>query len=346
MKNTQIEQYKNFARTLQAFFEEYLVKERNVSENTIRSYRDTFVLLLDFMNDIYHVSADKISFKDFNRDTIIKFLDWLQDNRKCSSNTRNQRYAAICSFFRYVTYIDPIHIAQWQSICSIKLKKGTKKAISYLTVEGIKCLLEQIPKETLSGRRDLTMLALLYNTGARVRELIDLTIASIRLDKPCIIELFGKGSKKRIVPISDEMAGLLKNYIEENGLNRPDKIHYPLFFNYWGEKLTNPGITYIIRKYAAMARAKNPTLIPEDISPHKFRHSRAMHLLQSGVNLIYIRDILGHVSIQTTEIYARTNPDIKAKVLEQAYADAGLSQPNIRSWENNPKLKSYLKGLA
>lgn len=346
MKNAQSEQYKNFARTLQSFFEDYLVRERNVSGNTIRSYRDTFVLLLDFMNEALRISADKITFKDFDRDRIIKFLDWIQEKRKCSNNTRNQRYAAICSFFRYVTYLDPAHIVQWQSICSIKLKRAPHKDISYLAIEGVKCLFEQIPHDTLTGQRNLTMLALLYNTGARVQELIDLTPSSIRLERPYVIELSGKGSKKRGVPIDNEMMALLRRYMAKNGLDKPDKIHHPLFFNHWGEKLTNPGISYIIRKYATMARVKYPSLIPTDISPHKFRHSRAMHLLQAGVNLVYIRDILGHVSVQTTEIYARANPDVKAKVLEQAYADVGLSQPQMRSWEENPKLKSYLKGLG
>ncbi|MCM0194071.1 tyrosine-type recombinase/integrase [Bacteroides fragilis] len=346
MKTIQTEQYKDFAKTLQSFFEDYLVRERNVSGNTIRSYRDTFVLLLDFMNDIHQIPADKITFKDFDKNIILEFLDWLQDKRNSSNNTRNQRYAAISSFFRYVMYLDPVHMARWQSICSIRLKRASKKEINFLTVDGMKYLLEQIPKDTLSGRRNLTMLALLYNTGARVQELIDLTPTSIRADKPFVVELLGKGSKKRVVPISDEMMILLKKYMTENGLDKPEKTHYPLFFNHWGEKLTNPGVSYVIRKYAAMARTKYPALIPKDISPHKFRHSRAMHLLQAGVNLVYIRDILGHVSIQTTEIYARTNPEVKAKVLEQAYADVGLSQPQIKSWEQSPKLKSYLKGLG
>lgn len=341
-----MEQYKDFAKTLQSFFDDYLVKERGASAETIRSYRDTFVLLLDFLNESLNISVDKITFKDFDKDKILCFLSWLQDKRNCGNRTRNQRYAVIRSFFNYVMYVDPIHIAEWKSICSIKLKREVSNSISYLTVEGIKCLLEQIPNNTSAGTRNLTMLSLLYNTGARVQELINLTPSSIRMGKPYVVELFGKGSKKRIVPIGDEMMSLLKNYMEENGLDHAGKNCYPLFFNCWGEKLTNPGVTYIIKKYANMARTIYPELIPKDISPHKFRHSRAMHLLQAGLNLVYIRDLMGHTSIQTTEIYARADPNVKNKVLVEAYANVGLSQPQIKSWEKDQKLKSYLKGLS
>ena len=139
---------------------------------------------------------------------------------------------------------------------------------------------------------------------------------------------------------------LLLKYMKRFGLDVHGKETHPLFYNTWGEKLTNPGIAYVINKYASMARILNPDIIPEKISPHVFRHSRAMHLLQAGVNLVYIRDILGHVSIQTTEIYARADSKQKREALEKAYESVGITEPDVKQWERNPKLRELLKSIC
>ncbi|MDP3446138.1 MAG: tyrosine-type recombinase/integrase [Ignavibacteria bacterium] len=338
--------YKDFAYALQCFFEDYLVKECGSSNNTIRSYRDTFVLFLDFMHKKHKTNPDNIKFEMIDKILILEFLEWIQNTRNCCNNTRNQRYASIRSFFNYMLYIDPVHILQWKNICSIRIKTQEKDTCKYLTVEGIKHLIEQINVKTIRGRRDLTILSLVYYSGARVQELIDLTPFSLRKIKPYYVEFLGKGSKKRNVPIEETMMKLLESYMNEHNLNQPGMEHHPLFFNAWGSKLTNPGITYILRKYAMEANKMNPELVPKEISPHVLRHSRAMHLLQSGVNLVYIRDILGHVSIQTTEIYARADSKLKRIALEKAYEDIGIKEPKIKSWEKNPKIKLYLQGLC
>lgn len=338
--------YKDFAEVLQDFFTVYLVKERGASGNTIKSYRDTFVHLIAYFKAHHKLDPEKLDLSLMTKDNILKFLDWLENDKSNSVNTRNQRYAALRSFFNYMMYLDPIHMSQWKSICSIKMKKGQSEALNYLSVAGVKCLLEQIESQTQTGRRNLTMLSLLYNTGARVQELIDLTPSSIRRSRPYIIELLGKGRKKRLVPLEENMMQLLESYMKENRLDIPGREHHPLFYNTWKDKLTNPGIAYIIRKYVTMARVLDPELIPNKISPHVFRHSRAMHLLQAGVNLIYIRDILGHVSVQTTEVYARADSKLKREALEKAYVDLGITEPEIKSWERNTKLKEFLKGLA
>ena len=219
--------------------------------------------------------------------------------------------------------------------------------MNHLTIEGVKCLIEQVDASEPHGRRNLTLLSLMYNTGARVQEMINLSPGDIRVSKPYTIELFGKGNKKRIVPLDENMMALLLNYIKENGLDQPQYAKHPLFFNSRGARLTNPGITYVVKKYADMARSEHPDLIPEMISPHVLRHSKAMHLLQAGVNLIYIRDLLGHVSVQTTEVYARADSKAKREALEKAYADIGLTTPTAQtSWERDPKLKAFLKSLG
>ena len=148
------------------------------------------------------------------------------------------------------------------------------------------------------------------------------------------------------MPVDDNMMNLLGNYMKEYGLDRPGMDHHPLFFNSWRAKLSNPGITYILHKYASMARIAHPDMVPSTPTPHTFRHSRAMHLLQAGVNLVYIRDLLGHVSIQTTEIYARADSKLKREAIENAYRDLGITEPDVKSWEKDPKLKAFLKSLA
>jgi len=338
--------YKDFALSLEKYFTEYLAVEKQVSEHTIRSYRDTFILLLDFMKNLQNKPADKLGFMDLNREIILAFLKWLQGRRGCSSGTRNQRLAAIKSFFSYMIYEDPIHIAEWKAVCSIKQQKQTQNTVRYLTIEGIKCLLEQIPINEKEGRRNLTMLSLLYNTGMRVGELTGLTPACIRNSKPYVIEVFGKGAKKRLVPVEDNMMKLLTQYMGENRLNRPGKEDYPLFYNCHGGQLTPAGITYILKKYASQARLIYPALIPDKISPHNLRTSRAMHWLQAGIEIYHIRDLLGHISVQTTEIYARTDSKSKREALEKAYEIVGITEPEVTKWEMNPKLIEFLKSLA
>ena len=337
----------DFAKYLTRFFTEYLVGERGASSHTIRSYRDTFTLALTYMDKVRGKAADRLTLNHFNRETVLDFLDWLQKNRKCGNTTRNQRLAALHSFFKYMQYEDVKRLGQWQEILSIKVKRqGKRSTVNHLSVEGIKLLLEQIPTNSKAGRRNLALLALLYDSGARVGELIGLTPASLNLNKPCHVALFGKGGKKRIVPLQVEQVDLLRSYMKENRLDSLEFNQRPLFANNRGERLTNSGVTYILNLYVKNARILRPDLIPEKISPHTLRHSKAMHLLQSGVNLVYIRDILGHVSIQTTEIYARADSKQKREALEAAYVNIIPAQVNEGIWERDSKLREWLKNFT
>ena len=337
----------DLAKYLTRFFTEYLVGERGASPHTIRSYGNTFTLVLDYMDKVLGKPADKLVLDHFTRETVLGFLDWVQKDRKCSNSTRNQRLAALHSFFGYMQYEDVKRLGQWQEILSIKIKKqGKKRAIDYLSVGGIKHLLEQIPTSSKAGRKNLALLALLYDSGARVGELIDLTPSSLNMNRPYYVTLLGKGGKKRIVPLQDEQVNLLLSYITENHLDDPAFNRRPLFANNRGTKLTNSGVAYILNLYVHNARILRPDLIPEKISPHTLRHSKAMHLLQSGVNLVYIRDILGHVSIQTTEVYARADSKQKREALEAAYVDIIPARANEGIWERDSKLREWLRNFA
>jgi site-specific recombinase XerD len=338
--------YPDFSSAVEKYFQRYLATERGASSHTIKSYANAFSQLLDYFKEKHKIDANDIGFELIDRDSILDYLNWIEIDHHDSISTRNNRLFVMRSFFNYMTYLDPTHINQWKSICAIKKKKCDSLPPNYLTIDGIKALLSEIDISNIRGRRNLTMLSLLYNTGARVQELADLVIGSLRLTKPYCITLHGKGDKERQVPLEDSIVTLLLRYIKENNLDGMYMGKHPLFFNSRHEKLTTMGITYILKRYADKARIKHPDLIPEIVSPHSLRHSKAMHLLMAGCPLLYIRDILGHVSITTTEIYARTDSEHKRKALENAYEKIGITPPGLTTWEQSPKLREYLKSLG
>jgi site-specific recombinase XerD len=336
----------DFAKLLSKFLSGYLPHERNMSPNTILSYRDTFVQFISYMRDEQKIRIEKLTLDKITKDTVLGFLAWVQHERNCGIATRNYRLAAIHSFILYLQYEDIVRLDQWQKILSIKAMKSEEKSINYLTVDALKLLLQQPDTTTSKGRRNLALLALMYDTGARVQEVIDLTPGSIYIaSAPYTIRLLGKGQKYRIVPLMEEQVTLLKRYMEENNLLEECRLKHPLFFNNRGEKLTRAGVTFILKTYIKMARVHDPCLIPESVSCHSLRHSKAMHLLQAGVNLVYIRDILGHCSIQTTDVYARADSKQKREALEKAYTNLLPESDKNCQWEKNQNLLEWLKGF-
>jgi len=333
----------DFAKYLTEFLASYLPGEKGASKNTISSYKDTFVLFLRYFREEFHIPAEKLMLKHIDKDAVTGFLNWFE-HRGCSAASRNVRLAALHSFFRYLQYRSPADIYQWQNILSIPVKKTDKPSINYLTVEGIRLILAEPDLTTRRGRRDLAMLALMYDSGCRVQELIDLNPSMVRLENPCTVKLIGKGNKARIVPLLENQIKHLRIYMQENRLLEPYANVYPLFSNSRREKLTRAGVNYILKKNANRASTKNPSLVPEKISCHCLRHSLAMHLLQAGVNLIYIRDILGHESVQVTEIYARTDSKLKREAIERAYTDT--TPETVPSWLVNDDLLAWLKSFS
>lgn len=334
----------DFAIYTTRFFSDYLTQERNMSINTVVSYKKAFIDFIIFMKQQKHIALDKLELKHLTQDNVLDFLKWLIEERGVSPQTRNQRLAAVCSFCNYLQYVVIDRLQYWQAIRAIPKMKWQKKALEYLSLDGIKLILAQPDITTWQGRRHQALLSLLYDTRARVQEITDLTIGSLRIkSRPYTIKIIGKGRKARIVPLSDQQVELLRGYISEN--HNPDTLSdVPLFKNSRNEKLTREGISYIVKTYAKIARSINPSLVPERISPHSFRHSKAMHLLETGVNLVYIRDILGHVSIHTTEIYARADSRAKREALENAYR--GTTPAPEKIWDKNEELLSWLQSLG
>lgn len=333
----------DFAKLLTRFLTGYLAHERGVSGNTVKAYKDAFVLLINFLSET-GIKAERLKLADITRETISSFLNWLQTKRGVGNATRNARLAAIRSFYRYVQYEAPEWMHEAQRILSVRSKRNQGRAMSYLTIKGITLLLSQPKPETHRGLRDLALLSLMYDTGARVQEVIDFTPGCLRLDAPCTIKINGKGNKTRIVPLQEEQIILLRKYMEVNQLDAPKAQTYPLFFNCWKEKLTRAGVNHILLKYAEAARKEDDSLIPVKISCHSIRHSKAMHLLQAGVNLVYIRDFLGHISVQTTEVYARADSKQKREALQKAYVEV---KPDVDPfWLKNKDLLGWLKSFG
>lgn len=333
-----------FAKHLSRFLGIYLPHDRNVSPNTIASYRDTFVSFLTYLKENKSIRAEKITFEVLSRDNVVDYLRWLVEEQKSSISTRNNRLAAIRSFVSFLQYECVDHIDEWQRILAIRNMKKVHSVPKHFSTEGIRELLNQPNADNAGELRHLAILSLMYDSGCRVQELADITVGALQIQAtPFTVVIYGKGRKVRTVPLSKNVAEIVRKYMRAfkiEDLGTRSKV--PLFFNHANEKLTRAGITYILKKYVDMARVKCPSGIPESVSCHQLRHSRAMHLLQSGINLVWIRDILGHATIQTTEIYARTDSKQRREAIEKA--SECLTPKDIKGdWEDKKDVISWLK---
>ncbi|MCL1918644.1 MAG: site-specific integrase [Peptococcaceae bacterium] len=331
----------DFSKHLTCFFSDYLIVQKNVSQNTIKSYRDAFKLLLCFCEED-GLPAEKVTMQNLSSKLIERFLLWLETERNSSISTRNLRLTAIHSFFRYAQTESPQGLYHYQQVLAIPMKKKRQSVVAHLSPDGIKLILEQPDKYTPKGRRDLALLSLMYDSGARVQEIIDVTVKDFTAGSNPVLVLTGKGNKVRRVPIMQNTGAIMEKYISENRLDLPHKNGHPLFTNSQHNKLTKEGVAYILEKYARAAREVSDK-VPSRVKCHMLRHSKAVHLLQAGVNLVYIRDFLGHSDIKTTEIYARADLELKRKALENAYPE--LVDSNLPDWNENNDLIKWLAAL-
>ena len=336
----------DFSYYLTSFLGKYLPGQKNASPNTIESYAATFKLLLIYCEEKKKVQPQHLSLSFLTRDTVIGFLDWIEQERNCSISTRNQRLVPLHSFFRYVQKESCQNLYEIQKILNIPNKKGPKTIVPFLTGDEMKVLLNQPDTITKEGMRDLVLLVVLYDSAARVQELIDLKIKDVRISNPSVITLNGKGNKRRQVPIMDKTRKLLENYINNQRINDAiSKGDNYLFVNQKKQQLSRWGISYIINKYVKLAEQDPKFTIAFPVTPHVFRHSKSVHLLQSGVNLIYIRDFLGHCDCSTTEIYARADTEMKRKAIEAAYSDV-LPIKDLPLWADDTGLMMFLNSLC
>lgn len=333
----------DFAVYLNRYFTKYMPNDKGSSPQTIDTYRYAFILFLEYMNEERKINADKLRLLDFTRESVVGYLGWLEKKRKCSISSRNIRLAAMKGFVHYLKYEYPDYLEEYQKILGIPLKKAPTKEISYMKTDGVELLVNQVDLNDSNGLRDYVMILILYTTGIRVSELINIKVKDLSLSVPYTILVHGKGNKSRYVPLMKTAVPHIKKYLESLKLDNASKYEEVLFKNHMKKNFTRQGVNYILKKYGAKARELNPELVPQDLSAHKIRHTTAMELVSSGVELIYIRDLLGHSSVLTTEHYARTDAQIKRKAIEAASKE--IVPPEEAIWESDNNLINWLKSF-
>jgi site-specific recombinase XerD len=333
-------------RWLAKFFTDHLVGERAASPRTVAAYRDAIKLLLTWFKDVERIPPEKLRLVDVDRPRTLRFLDWLETERCCSTTTRNQRLAVIKSFCRYTAFEQPERLDQVTQLLAIRQKKTPAPDLGHLTGNEVKALLAQPGSASARAVRDTVLLALAYDTAARVQELCDLDVADIRRSQPMTVAIHGKASKIRYVPVMDPTTRLVADYLEHRhphpGLGADAD---PLFYGPNHSRLTRSGIAKLLARHVRAVRARDPDWAPGlAVTPHTIRRSRAMHLIQAGVNLIYIRDLLGHADVSTTEIYARADAETKRKAIQNAYES--LTPDILPDWTSDTSLIGWLDSLA
>ena len=322
------------------FLLEHVIADRNLSRNTQKSYRDTLALLLPFAAGSADKAIDRITIDHLTVEVIKEFLQYIEATRNCCVATRNQRLAAIHALARFVAERSPEHVAWCAGVRSIPFKKTARPHISYLDKAEIDALLSAAKGESLQSRRDYALLLFLYNSGARASEAAGLVIGNLELrsvagSQQHVVKVFGKGSKTRYCPLWPATARALSAITAGRGRDEP------VFLNRSNQQLTRHGIYLIVERYARKAARQLPTLAEKKVSPHVVRHTTACHLLKAGVDINTIRAWLGHVSLDTTNIYAEIDIEMKSRALAQCEIRGGRSRP----WRESPSLMAFLKSL-
>jgi integrase/recombinase XerD len=319
-------------RWLSKFFTSHLAGERAASPRTVASYRDAMKLLLTWFRDAERIPPEKLRLADIDRPRILRFLDWLEDERGCSAATRNQRLAVIKSFCRYTAVEQPGHLDQVTQVLAIRQKKTPAPRLDHLTGDEVKALLAEPGTASARAVRDTVLLALAYDTAARVQELCDLDVADIRRGSP--------------MTVMDPTARLVGGYLDHRDRHPGAGADAdPLFAGPNHSRLTRSGVAKLLARHVKAVRARDPGWAPGlPVTPHTLRRSRAMHLVQAGVNLTCIRDLPGHADVSTTEIYARADAEAKRKAIENACEP--LTPDALPDWTSDSSLLSWLGSLG
>ncbi len=311
-------------RCIVRFFQEYLPSLRGMSRHTIQSYRDSMVLFLRFAATDTARSVEALDIGDITANRVSGFLSFLETERKNCIATRNARLAALHTFARFLIAENPEHMECLQQVLGLPFKRGARDApIEYLEKTEIEALLAKIDRSTPSGRRDYALFCLMFNTGARVQEILNLRVRDVRLEAPHQIRLLGKGNKVRLCPIWPRTAQLLRELIKTLNVEPVNERSHdqPVFLNERGLPMTRFGVRYLLRKYVNAATPAAPTLADKRIHPHSLRHTTAVHLLKAGVDFATISQWLGHASLNTTMRYARADIDLKRQALAQVFPE-------------------------
>ena len=325
------------APALQRYFCQYLINQRQLSPRTIAAYRDTFKLLLAFIERCLKRKPDELCVQDLDAACVLAFLDDLEQTRHNSARSRNARLAAIRSFMRYAAASNPLLLAFAQPVLAIPSKRFERRSVKALTRQQVQMLIDAPDPSTRAGFRDRVLLTVMYNTGARVSEIAGLKVGDLRLDTGGSVHVHGKGRKQRSVPLWRASVRLLRQWLREVE-HSPEA---PLLPNVHGGHMTRSGIEHRLRVAVRHAAIGDPSLLRLRISPHTIRHSTALHLLQSGADLSAIAMWLGHESIQTTHQYLDADLESKKRALERLHAPI-IRRPRMRMAQ---PLIQFLEGL-
>lgn len=323
------------------FLLEHLVNDRNLARNTQHSYRDTLALFLPFTARQVHKSIDRLDVTDVSTRSVREFLQHVEQVRRCSLTTRNQRLAVIHAFARFIGEHSPEHVEWSGQIRAVPFKNAPKVSITYLEKSEIDALLGAPNCSTPQGNRDYILILFLYNTGARADEVAQLRINDLHLSQvtqreQSYVQIRGKGNKQRLCPLWPHTVSQLKDLIGDRGAAEP------VFLNRCGQPITRFGIYAAIQRYAEVVSATMPELAKKRTSPHTIRHTSATHLLRAGVDINTVRAWLGHVSIDTTSIYAETDLESKARALAHCEIQ---ETGDRRRWRADASLMTFLRAL-
>lgn len=331
------------ARSLQGFFSDYLPSLRGMSPHTIQSYRDALVLLLRYLKSHKQRDLTAMDLDDISVEDVISFLSYLEKERHNKASTRNVRLAALHAFFRYLSFQFPDRLHQTQCMLSIPFKRTpSPQPIDYLEYDEINAVLSSIDRSTPKGRRDYALLATMFNTGGRAQEIVNLRAIDFQLTRPFQVRLFGKGRKTRICPLWPQTAQVIRDYYEGRRLDPRSDVY--VFVNQRGKPLTRFGLRYILGRQIERAKASHPTLLNKRLHPHSVRHSTAIHMLKSGVDLFSVSQWLGHANTNTTNRYATIDLEMKRKALSQA-EPVGEFPSETALWRKDPSILEWLESL-
>jgi len=325
------------SKFIKRFFSHYLPVQKGLAANTILAYRDAIKLLLCYAADTLHKNIEELCVEDIDEALVLQFLDHLENTRGCSARTRNARLAAIRALFSFIAREEPSLLLHSQLIRTIPIKRTQHKTVDYLEENEIQALLNAVNLNSRTGVRDKALLLLLYNTGARVSEIVGLKEADLRLDDVAQVKLLGKGNKYRSCPLWPETVEALEAYLKQR--TPKDPATQNLFLNANGSPITRFGVRYIIGKYAAKTKNQCPSIASKTVSPHTIRHTTAMHLLRAGNDINMVSYWLGHADINTTHIYVEIDMEMKRLMLQKLGAPAvkkplPWQKPNVLQWLN------------
>lgn len=338
----------SIAPLLKRFFSHYMPVQKGLSEDTVRAYRDAIKLLLCYGADELKKSVDQLNIEDITEKVVLGFLEHIEQQRDCTARTRNARLAAIRSLFAFIAREEPALVLQSQQVRSIPLKRTEHKMVEYLEEKEMQAVFDAVDINSRTGIRDRALLLFLYNTGARVSEVINMELSDLRLNDAAQVTLHGKGKKDRSCPLWPETVSALDAYIKERPLIATETKQ--VFLNANGGPITRFGIRHVTRKYGTQAQAKQPSIEAKPLNPHRIRHTTAMHLLRAGNDINMVSYWLGHADLNTTHVYVEIDMETKRKMLDKTSAPKiskkhPWHRPHVLQWLNQLAKSQELCGV-